>query len=115
MRLVATSSIALVIFFMPFAERMRWRRTRTWAAMRCLRLLCRLVGVARDRLALELALGGLGRRIVDRGRLASGQEVLLEVLDGLVERAGDVVVPLAVGDRLQRRLVVPAQVVEEVG
>src|ERR1700754_124722 len=115
MRLVATSSIALVIFFMPFAERMRWRRTRTWAAMRCLRLLCRLmVGGTRKRLALELTLGGLGRRLVDPRRLAPGQEVRLEVLDLLVERGDDVVVPLAVRDRLQRRLVVPAHVVEEV-
>src|ERR1700755_2273819 len=96
MRLLATSSIAFVIFFMPFAERIRCRRTRTWAAMRCLRLLCRLIGVAGHRLALELTLGRLGGRVGDRLVGVAGEEVLLEILQRLVERGDDVVVPPSV-------------------
>src|SRR6266545_1216161 len=110
-RLVATSSCALVIFFVDFTERIRRRSVCSWAGMALLPL---RPGLAPDRLAgLHAFLHLLGRGLVDPQLLALAPEDLLELVERRLELGRDVVVPLAACDRGERLLVRVSQVLEE--
>src|SRR6266545_3443681 len=101
-RLVATSSCALVIFFVDFTERIRRRSVCSWAGMALLPL---RPGLAPDRLAgLHAFLHLLGRGLVDPQLLALAPEDLLELVERRLELGRDVVVPLAARDRGERLL-----------
>src|SRR5262245_22302625 len=97
MRLVATSSIALVIFLVERVVRIRRRRARTCPAIGTYRLPLRLRRhVPGDRLDALFALGQcLGLGLVDRRRVVLRGKAALELVDGGVERLDDVVVPVA--------------------
>src|SRR2546421_235219 len=112
-RLVATSSWALVIFFVDLTERIRRRRVWSWAGMALLARGLR-PGLLPDRFArLHAVLHLVGRQLVDPQLLALAPEDLQELVERGVQLSGDVVAPVATRDRAQRVLVRVPQVVQE--
>src|SRR5690606_30758460 len=114
MRLVATSSMALVIFLVELIDATRRRRVLSCPAMPSLPR-----GLPRDHPLDGLAPPGLlvdrlGLRLLDLGGLVR-EERLLEAGDRLVQRLDDLVGPLAVRDRGQHPRVGTPQVLQELG
>ncbi len=116
MRLVATSSIALVIFFVERVDRIRRRRTRTEPAIAYFFF----GGVCDDPGDLLLRLHALAERfrlgLVQMQRSPSlPRKICLKCDDRLVEGGDDVVAPLVGGDRGEHSGVRVPQVLQELG